>query len=179
MVERYRRQLFAFILNMTGQTGDADEVFQEVWFRAIRKIGSYRDKSFLSWLFRIARNLIIDKYRSRKRLVSLDSGGSDGGSSLGDMLETDSPTPLSDLASGELGERISAAVATLTTSPVGLGRGGDQKEVFLMRVTAEMPFKEIARIQKASINTVLARMHYALAKLRKVLREDYEELQEA
>ena len=41
LIERYRRPLYGFILNMTEGRGDADEIFQEVWFRVIRKIGLY------------------------------------------------------------------------------------------------------------------------------------------
>ena len=55
----------------------------------------------------------------------------------------------------------------------------EQKEVFLMRMYANASFKEIAKIQKCSINTCLARMQYALTKLRSILKEEYDELQEA
>ena len=55
----------------------------------------------------------------------------------------------------------------------------EQKEVFLMRMYANASFKEIAKIQKCSINTCLARMQYALTKLRSMLKEEYDELQEA
>jgi DNA-directed RNA polymerase specialized sigma24 family protein len=48
-----------------------------------------------------------------------------------------------------------------------------QKEVFLLRVTSELPFREIARIQRTSINTALSRMHYALAGLRRRLGAEY------
>ena len=66
LVEQYRRPLYGFILNMTEGREDADEVFQEVWFRALRSLDRYRDRRFLSWLFRLAHNLIIDRARRRK-----------------------------------------------------------------------------------------------------------------
>jgi RNA polymerase sigma-70 factor (ECF subfamily) len=49
----------------------------------------------------------------------------------------------------------------------------EQRAVFLMRTQADVPFKEIARIQKVPINTALARMHYAVQRLRGVLEADY------
>mgnify|MGYP001824644086 CR=1 FL=1 len=55
----------------------------------------------------------------------------------------------------------------------------EQKEVFLLRMYGNVSFKEIAKLQKCSINTCLARMQYALGKLRSILQEEYDELQEA
>ena len=66
------------------------------------------------------------------------------------------------------GPRIAAAVAKLPA---------EQREVFLMRMEGDLPFKEIARIQKVSINTALARMQYALNKLRQDLKSDYADLE--
>jgi len=60
LIERHRRPLYGFILNMTDRPGDADDVFQEVWLRALRSIDGYEDRGFLSWLIMIARNLIPD-----------------------------------------------------------------------------------------------------------------------
>jgi RNA polymerase sigma-70 factor (ECF subfamily) len=166
LVQRYRRQLFGFIISMTGGREDADEVFQEVWFRVIRKISSYTDRNFLSWLFRIARNLVIDRSRRRKRWVCFESA-TDSDPDPADRLEDPGPDPAGNAAAGELGGRIAAAVETLPA---------EQREVFLMRVQADLAFKEIARLQGVSINTALARMQYALAKLRELLKDDYGEL---
>ncbi len=173
LVERYRRPLFSFILRMTEGKEDADEIFQEVWVRVIRKIDSYRNKSFISWLFRIAHNLVIDRARRRKKFISLDGGMSqssseDSGigrdSTLSNVLPSASPRPSSVIEATELGEKISRAVDELPA---------EQKTVFVMRTTGELRFREIAESQGLSINTVLARMHYALSKLRIVLQEDY------
>ena len=53
MIERYRRPLFGFILNMTGSPNEAQDVFQETWLRAIRRLGLYREGNFRGWLMRI------------------------------------------------------------------------------------------------------------------------------
>jgi RNA polymerase sigma-70 factor, ECF subfamily len=166
LVERYRRALFGFIYNMTRGREEADEVFQEVWFRAIRKIDMYREDNFCGWLIRIARNMVIDRSRRRKPDVSLDEEREDGSGLLG-RIPAKGADPGSRAVNGDTAERIARAVAIL---PV------EQKEVFLMRVQADLSFKEIAKSQKVSINTALARMQYALSKLRLALREDYAEL---
>jgi len=167
LVERYRRPLFGYILNMTGGQVDADEIFQEVWMRVIRKIGSYQHQNFHGWLVRIAHNLVIDKVRRRRPEVSLDAGAGEEGSSLGDVIAGDAPGPDAGLANRDLRRAIGAAVETLPL---------EQREVFVMRVKLELPFKEIAAIQGTSINTALARMQYALGKLRGLLHERYAEL---
>ncbi len=172
MVEKYKRPLYSFILKMTEGREDADEIFQETWFRALKNIHKFQHKNFLNWLFRIAHNLVIDRARRNKRNISMQTatGGDDGDQTLEDRLPAPGITPAEEVGGIGLGKRIEQAVETL--SP-------EQKQVFLMRMYAGTSFKEIAKTQKCSINTCLARMQYALAKLRSTLREEYDELQEA
>ncbi len=167
LVEFYRRPLFGFILKMTEGHGDAEEVFQEVWFRAIRKLDTYKPKSFLSWLFRIAHNLIIDQARKQKPAVSLQEKQQEGDLSLEERIEAPERGPATNFGGLDLGRRIDEAVQALPE---------EQREVFLMRTKVNLPFKEIAKIQGTSINTALARMQYALEKLRTSLKDEYEEL---
>jgi len=166
LVQRYKRQLFGYILNMTGNAGDADEIFQEAWFKVIRKIHLYRHKNFFGWLVRITHNVVIDRARRQKPNVSLDAE-SDEGTSISSTLADSGPSPRAGVGNEDLGQKIAEAVATLPA---------EQKEVFLLRTQAELPFKEIAKIQGTSINTALARMQYALAKLRVPLKECYDDL---
>ncbi|VGO19434.1 sigma-70 family RNA polymerase sigma factor [Pontiella sulfatireligans] len=172
MVEKYKRPLYSFILKMTEGREDADEIFQETWFRALKNIHKFQHKNFLNWLFRIAHNLVIDRARRNKKNVSMQSsmGGEDGDNTLEDHLAAPGISPAEEAGGAGLGEQIDEAVKEL--SP-------DQKEVFMLRMYGNTSFKEIAQIQKCSINTCLARMQYALTKLRSILKEEYDELQEA
>ena len=169
LVELYRRPLFSFILSMTEGREDAEEVFQEVWFKAIRSLSSYKSKSFISWLFRITRNLIIDRARKKKPDRSLQEPLHDGENTveLLDTIQDDAnQMPSSGMDNQTLAKSIKHAVNQLPS---------EQKEVFIMRTDAELSFKEIARIQDTSINTALARMKYALTKLRELLQDEYNE----
>lgn len=171
LVEKYKRPLYSFILKMTEGREDAEEIFQETWFRALKNIHKFRHKNFLNWLFRIAHNLVIDRARRNRKNVSMQSAaGGDEGNTLEDQLASPGISPAEEAGGVGLGEQIQNAVNTL--SP-------EQKEVFLLRMYGNISFKEIAKIQDCSINTCLARMQYALTKLRSILREEYEELQEA
>lgn len=166
LVEEYRRPLFGFIIKMTEGRGDADEIFQEVWLRAIKRLSSFKGGNFLSWLFRIAHNLVIDRARKSKRevdLVSRETG--DNPESLEDRIPDEGPGPAIIAREHDTQRVISAALKVLPA---------EQREVFLLRSEGDMSFKEIAEVQGVSINTALARMQYALEKLRRELKNVYE-----
>lgn len=168
LVEHTRRPLYSFIHRMV-KPQEAEEIFQEVWFRAVKNLHKYEEKNIMSWLFRIARNLVIDRTRKKKADVNLEDPGliQDGGDWHG-RLAAGGLGPAELVAGQDLGTRIANAVKELPA---------EQREVFLMRTEAHLSFKEISAIQETSINTALARMQYALAKLRDQLQGDYEAFQ--
>lgn len=170
LVEKYKGPLFGFIYKFSEGREDADEVFQEVWVRAIKNMNRYRQKNLLSWLFRIAHNLMIDRIRRRRPECSFDTPVHSDGLPLSDHLATGLLGPDSETGGHDLGVRIEAAAQKLPL---------EQREVFWLRMQADLSFKEIAKIQKCSINTALARMQYAVSKLRNELEGEYRELQEA
>ena len=167
LVDHFRRPLYAFISRMMDGHADADEVFQETWLRAIKNLDRFNDEKLLSWLFRIAHNLVIDRSRRAKPAASLDAPVREDDDPLGQRLATAGLTPSAEAGGHDLGARIADAVARLPA---------EQREVFLLRMEGDVPFKDIAKLQKVSINTALARMQYALAKLREELRDDYRSL---
>ncbi len=70
IVEKYKRQLFAFILRMIGNHETAEDIFQETWIRVVRSIKRFRgDSKFSTWLFQIAANLCRDSIRQSKKGV--------------------------------------------------------------------------------------------------------------
>ena len=72
--------------------------------------------------------------------------------------------PDEQVAGRDIGKRLREALRELPE---------EQREVFVLRMEQDMPFREIAKLQGVSINTALARMQYALRKLRRDLRQDY------
>ena len=159
LYHRYDRKLYGYLNNMIGNGSEADEVFEETWLRVIEKLSKYRDEGrFSAWLFRMARNLFIDRMRRRspeRNSVSLD----DETPVTVAAPAARSPEKIAD--AGDLSAVIDAALAQL--SP-------ELREVFLLR-QQEVPFKEIALIQQCTINTALSRMQYALRSLRKSLSQ--------
>lgn len=157
---RYRKPLYGYLNNLAGNDGaEADEVFSETWQRVISKLPKYQDNGkFSAWLFRIARNIFIDRLRHNKpeKFVTLDA---DDSMELGKVTAF---SPDRQLGSSDIGSMINNALDSLQP---------EQKEVFLLREEAELSFKEIAEIQNCSLGTVLSRMRYALKKLRSFLED--------
>ncbi len=167
LVEKYRRPLFGFILRMTEGRDEAEDIFQETWIRAIRNLHRYRDRRLLSWLFRIAHNVIIDRSRKKKPAYSLQDESSEGHTAE-DMMAAAAPPPDQLHSQTDLGTRIRHAVAALPP---------EQRRVFVLRMDSELSFKEIAKLESIPLNTALARMRYAIDKLRTTLTTEYTDLQ--
>ncbi len=155
LYQRHRKRLYGYLNGMMPWSpAEVDDVFQQTWVRAVTRLPKYRDQGyFAAWLFRIGRNLLIDKVRRSKRengFLELDRE---------ETPEIDAPPgtePWCQLDEAELGRLIQQALAELPE---------EQREVFLLR-REKVAFKDIAEIQNCSINTVLSRMQYALKNLR-------------
>lgn len=160
LYHRYRRQLYGFLSNLIpGNPAEVDEVFEETWLRVIDKLPKYRDDGkFSAWLFRVSRNLFIDRVRRNRPpgngVLNLDA------EEAPEIAGPASMSPERELDSADLERVIADAVSKLPQ---------EQREVFLLR-QQELPFRDIAAIQQCSINTVLGRMQYAIKSLRKLIR---------
>ena len=165
LVEAYRRPLRGFIARHARGAEDAEECYQETWLRALRGLGRFRREHFGAWLFKIARNWLIDEGRKKRPAASLDGpAGDEGDFTLGDTVASEAAGPDEASARRDLGRRIRAASEELPE---------EQREVFWLRMETGMSFKEIAVVQGCSINTALARMQYALGKMKKLLADEW------
>jgi RNA polymerase sigma-70 factor (ECF subfamily) len=163
LVGRYRQPLFSWLLGMTVNRADAEDLFQEVWIRVIRHAGRFNDVSFRAWLWKIARNLLIDFRRKRKPDISLDAVDDEDDDPLVNQLAAGGIGPAKRVELDDMTARVMRAVATLPEV---------QREVFLMRVQADLSFSEIAATLDIPLNTALGRMHDAMSKLKKALAEE-------
>ena len=156
---RYRKLLYGYLTNMIpGNPCDVDEVFESTWLRVIDKLPKYRDDGkFGAWLFRVARNIFIDRVRMSKpgKFVTIDAEDSP------DIAGSTELSPDRVTGSSDLAQVIQKALSQLPD---------EQREVFLLR-EQDLSFKEIADMQRCSLNTVLSRMRYALKSLRSFLSE--------
>ena len=162
LYERYKALLYNYLNRLlNGDRTRADDLFQQTWIKAVDQLERYEHRQqFSAWLLRIAHNLTIDYFRKCGRLSQYEAGSLDEPESTIDPAGRDDE-PWQGMHREELEKAVSDAVGRL--SP-------ELREVFLLR-REDVSFREIAEIQKCSINTVLARMQYALKNLRKSLAE--------
>ena len=166
LIIRYQKPLYSFLWRLTASGPEVEDIFQETWLRVIQKSANFEQYRFKGWVFKIAYNLVIDRSRAKRGHLSLDqtSEYADGVQTLGDTIAAAGQGPDGQAADRDLQKALTRALATLPP---------EQKEVFVLRMEADMSFKDIAGLQGTSINTALARMQYALAKMRKLLSPLY------
>lgn len=170
LVRRHQTALFNFALRQVRIPQVAEDVVQESFVRVVQKAVDFKHEArFTTWVYTITRNLCIDHLRKRahRKHPSLDaSRGEEGeGPTLGEQTADPRASVEREATGTELKERIARAVDNLPD---------EQREVFLMREMANLPFKEIAEITGVSENTVKSRMRYALERLQEHLA-DYED----
>lgn len=164
LLKRHKARLFNFILSMVKDSDLADDIFQETFVKAIVTIrqGRYNDQGkFIAWIYRIARNLIIDSYRQDKVENQL-STDDENGVNLLNRSEFSEGTVEDTLIGMQIEEDLRALVTELPES---------QRQVVDMRFYQNLSFKEIAALTGVSINTELGRMRYAILNLRRMARE--------
>lgn len=167
LVRRHQTALFNFALRQVRVQQVAEDVVQEAFVRVVSNAADFKHEArFTTWVYTITRNLCIDHLRKRalRKHPSLDeSRGEEGdGPTLGEQTADPRASVEREATGSELKERIARAVDTLPD---------EQREVFLMREIANLPFKEIAEITGVPENTVKSRMRYALERLQEALAE--------
>jgi RNA polymerase sigma-70 factor (ECF subfamily) len=162
LIEQYQQRLYRYLLFLTGEPALAEDLFQETWVRVLERGNQYNGKSkFESWLFAIARNLVIDVSR-RKKFRSLD-----------EMADPDSNQPYE-----PPDDRAVSALQILVT------RENEQavrlsllkipayyREVLLLRFQEELGLEEIATVLATPISTVKSRLYRGLDALKSALPE--------
>jgi RNA polymerase sigma-70 factor, ECF subfamily len=172
LVRRHNRPIYNFVLRQLRLPSVAEDVTQDVFMRLVQNAAEFKHEArFLTWLYTIARNLCIDQLRkqSHRRHASLDQPQVEQGDAplLGDTVAD--PDPRVSAERGALSAEVRSSIVKAVDS-----LPDDQREVFLLREVANLPFREIAEITGVGENTVKSRMRYALDRLKDALC-DFEE----
>lgn len=168
LMDRHARKLYNFLIRSSGRRDLADDLLQEVFLRIVRRAESFQGQAkFTTWMYAIARNLIIDTARRERhrKTVALDApayGDDSQGETRLDRTPDQAPTPDRGAADLRFNERLQSALAELPD---------EQREVFLLREVEGLKFREIAEILNLPANTVKSRMRYALEALRRSLAD--------
>src|SRR3954463_6133609 len=172
LVRRHNRSIYNFVLRQLRVPSVAEDVTQDVFMRLVQNAAEFKHEArFSTWLYTIARNLCIDQLRklSHRRHPSLDQPQRDGAEPSDSRPLGDTVADTNAQASAEHGALSSEVRSSIVKAVDSLP--DDQREVFLLREVANLPFKEIAEITGVGENTVKSRMRYALDRLKDALCE--------
>jgi len=161
LYRRHKSGLFRFVLRSVRDRAVAEELYQEIWMRAIEARGRYEVQAkFTTWLYTIAHNRLVDHWRKRGlQLVSLDQEG----------VEQAEPPATADYEPQRILEakqglaRFARALEALPPA---------QREAFLLHEEGGMSVAEIARATGANEEAAKSRLRYALAKLKEALGDE-------
>jgi RNA polymerase sigma-70 factor (ECF subfamily) len=159
LYDAYGSAVLAYLTRVTGRKEMAEELTQETFLTAIRKIGFFKagpDGGLKAWMFRIATHGAIDVLRREKRMTGLPV----------DWEERPSPdSPHSEMERMESSEALQAALNRLTAA---------QRMVFLLKEQEGMSLLEISRVCGASENAIKQGLFRARAALKRYLPEEVE-----
>lgn len=163
LINRHQAKVYGFIQSKIGDREVSDDIFQDTFIKVIKtlKSKSYNEEGkFVSWVIRIAHNLIIDYFRKEKKMPK--SRDTDEISVFAKMTDED-PNIESQIILNQVSNDLEFIINQLPE---------DQQEVLKMRIYQDLSFKEISELTGVSINTALGRMRYALLNLRKVIEKN-------
>jgi len=163
LIHRHKNKVFAYISLYIRDQALAEDLFQDTFLKVIQsvKAGKYYDNGkFISWVMRIAHNLIIDHFRRVKQMNTISND--DYESDLFNSKKLAEDNIEDNIVKNQIHKDIRMLISKLPD---------DQREVVILRHYSDMSFKEIADITGVSINTALGRMRYALINIRKMMDE--------
>jgi len=172
VVTRERSRLLDFIRRRVADPGDAEDVLQDVFAELVEANRLLMPIDHVTgWLFRVARNRIIDLFRKKRpaRFGDLASGGDEGRLLDEELLPSPDAGPDATYARHALMEELEAAIAELPK---------DQRDVFVAHEIDGRSFKEIAAATGVNLNTLLSRKHYAVQHLHRHLQRAYDDWDE-
>jgi RNA polymerase sigma-70 factor, ECF subfamily len=160
LIVRYQHRLLRYLLFLTGNRDAADDLFQEVWMRVLVRGDQFNGRSrFETWLFTIARNLVIDQRRKRSMnsLDELIDGATEDDRAMAFEVAAEEPTPFDRVSNLEDREKIAAALLDLDAL---------HREVLVLRFHEDLSLEEIAKVTRAPLSTVKSRLYRGLAMMK-------------
>lgn len=165
LVRRYQDRLYPTLLRLTGQAEDAQDLLQDAFLQAFRKLRRFHgESSFYTWLYRIAVNLALSERRRRRPIVGWEPSAPGSDSRTVDLVDESDPS--APLERDEIHASVQAALNHLAP---------DHRAVVVLKDLDGLRYEEIAEILKIPVGTVRSRLHRARSELRQRLQSLVEE----
>ena len=157
LILQYQHRLMRYLMYLTANRELAEDLFQETWMRVLLRGPQFRGNSqFVTWLFTIARNLVLDLRRKGSVTRSFEEI-TETGDERSLHRVTPEETPFDRCSTLENDQLLARALPALTPP---------QREVFLLRFREDLPLQEIAVVTGMPLSTVKARLYRGIAVLK-------------
>jgi RNA polymerase sigma factor (sigma-70 family) len=164
-MERDEPRLRNFIRKRVSDSGEAEDILQDVFYELVEAYRLMKPiEQVTAWLFRVARNRMIDLFRKNKPSSLNEPVSEEDGDTLEDLLPSPDEGPEAAYARSLLLDALDEAIEELPAA---------QREVFIAHELLGRSFKEISAETGLSVNTLLSRKHYAVLYLRRRLESIY------
>jgi RNA polymerase sigma-70 factor (ECF subfamily) len=159
---RHKDKIYAFIVSKVRSLDLAEDLFHDTLIKVINSLkkGKYNEEGkFISWVMRIAHNLIIDHFRkiSKQKYIKPNNDFD-----IFDIIENGEMSQEQRVIQKQIHRDLNKIIDQLPD---------DQKEVVKLRYFEDMSFKKISNLTGVSINTSLGRMRYALINIRRISKK--------
>jgi RNA polymerase sigma factor (sigma-70 family) len=164
IILRHKDKVFAYIRHYIRDVALVEDILQDTFIKVFQsvKAGKYSENGkFISWVMRIAHNLIIDHFRMIKQMNTISNDNYE--SDIFNLKRFAEDNIEDDMIRRQIHQDVRKMISHLDE---------DQKEVVILKYYEGLSFKEIANITRVSINTALGRMRYALINMRKIMEEN-------
>ena len=153
LVDIYARRFYGYFYRLTDNSEVSDDLLSELFVKLVEKIGSYKDGSFESWLFKVASNVFHDYLRGKQRQKKL--------------LEVQKRQ-----VERKTGERKEADTESIDKLQIQLEKlDEDTRELIILRYYSQLSFKELAQMRSEPMGTTLSKVHRGLKKLRGLMEQ--------
>lgn len=173
LIQAHQPRLRSFIRGRVSNKEDAEDILQDVFYQLVKAADNTINpvEQVTAWLYRVARNTIINRGKKMQEEEMPVSGYDDEGNVLEEFSEIlfndDNPTPETEYLRSLVWQELEAALAELPP---------EQREAFELTELEGLPVKEIAQSIHVPVNTLLSRKHYAVRHLRKRLESLYNDI---
>ena len=157
LIVQYQHRLLRYLMYLTGNRELAEDLFQETWMRVLVRGAQFKGEArFDTWLYTIARNLVID-VRRKRTMLSLEALCDNSEDDRPLDIPSADPTPFDNYRRSQDGQRVAQALLSLDTL---------HREVIVLRFHEELSLEEISKVTGSPLSTVKSRLYRGLAALK-------------